>query len=151
MPRKKFKKIKYGKIAIVLFLTVLIWVWADLALDDELAVSNVTMSIAKSTDRSLMVSFGDEGQSLFNKSIVAGLDVFHRKSNHKMLMSTRLIIVLFSDRSFLNRETPDFGQCHPYSGANRKDKIWRASSLQHCNPGAHQRHSGINGAFYDGS
>jgi hypothetical protein len=26
-----FKKIKFGKIAIVVFLTALIWVWADLA------------------------------------------------------------------------------------------------------------------------
>lgn len=66
MPRKTFKNIKYGKVAIVSFITILIWVWADLALDDELPISNVTISIAKSTDRSLLASFTDEHQSSFS-------------------------------------------------------------------------------------
>lgn len=66
MPRKTFKKIKYGKVVIVSFITILIWVWADLALDDKLPVSNVTISIAKSTDRSLLVSFGDDHQPSFS-------------------------------------------------------------------------------------
>ncbi len=66
MPRKKFKNIKYGKIAIVIFITVLIWVWADLALDEEHSVSNVNISVAKSADRGLLVSFTDERQSSFS-------------------------------------------------------------------------------------
>lgn len=51
--------IKYGKIAIVLFLTVLIWVWADLAQDEPLPVANVVI-FTKSADPSLLVSFGEE-------------------------------------------------------------------------------------------
>jgi len=66
MPRKTFKNIKYGKVAIVSFITVLIWVWADLALDEKHSVSNVTISVAKSTDRSLLVSFTDEHQPSFS-------------------------------------------------------------------------------------
>jgi hypothetical protein len=65
MSRKTSKSIKYGKVAIVSFITILIWVWADLALDEDLSVSNVTISIAKSADRSLLVSFTDEHQPSF--------------------------------------------------------------------------------------
>lgn len=56
MPRK----IKYSKIAIVMFLTVLIWVYADLALDDTLLIPNVPISIARSGDTELWASFKDE-------------------------------------------------------------------------------------------
>ena len=52
-------KIKYGKIAIVIFITVLIWVWADLALDKTLPVANIPVTVAKSTNPALWVSFGD--------------------------------------------------------------------------------------------
>lgn len=48
-------KIKYGKIAIVIFLTILIWVWADLALDEPHSVSNARI-VAKSSPN-LWVSF----------------------------------------------------------------------------------------------
>ena len=60
------RNVKYGKIAIVGFITVLIWVWADLALDEKLSVSKVTISVAKSADRSLLVSFADERQPSFS-------------------------------------------------------------------------------------
>jgi hypothetical protein len=58
------KKIKFGKIAIVIFLTVLIWVWADLALEELFPVSNVPITISKSTNSALWVSFVDENESL---------------------------------------------------------------------------------------
>jgi hypothetical protein len=58
------KKIKFGKIAIVIFLTVLIWVWADLALEELFPVSNMPITISKSTNRALWVSFVDENESL---------------------------------------------------------------------------------------
>lgn len=57
-------RIKFGKIAIVIFLTVLIWVWADLALEELFPVSNVPITISKSTNRALWVSFVDENESL---------------------------------------------------------------------------------------
>jgi len=53
-------KINYGKILLVIFLTVLIWVWADLALDEEHTIPSITISVAKSTDMSLWVSFNEE-------------------------------------------------------------------------------------------
>jgi hypothetical protein len=49
-------KIKVGKIATVIFLTVLIWVWQDLALDEEFTVPNATIIVANSPSN-LWVSF----------------------------------------------------------------------------------------------
>lgn len=57
------RKIKYGKITIVVFLTVLIWVWTDLALEDTEPVSKVTISVAKSADPALWASFKDDDGS----------------------------------------------------------------------------------------
>lgn len=57
------RKIKYGKIAIVIFLTILIWVWTDLSLEDTEPVSNVTISITKSSEPSIWASFKDEDGS----------------------------------------------------------------------------------------
>jgi hypothetical protein len=66
------RKVNYGKILIVIFLTVLIWVWADLALDDELPVSGATISIAKSTSPNLWVSFDDESSVSIDNILLKG-------------------------------------------------------------------------------
>jgi len=50
------RKIKYGKIAVVIFLTVLIWVWADLALD-EIFDRPATIVVDESANPKLWVSF----------------------------------------------------------------------------------------------
>jgi len=51
---------KYGKIALVILITVLVWVWADLALDEEYSVpGGARVSVAK-TNPSLWVSFNGE-------------------------------------------------------------------------------------------
>ena len=55
-----FKKIKFGKIAIVVFLTALIWVWADLARDESLDLPDVVVEVAKSSNPELWVSFVSE-------------------------------------------------------------------------------------------
>jgi hypothetical protein len=51
------RKIKYSKLIVVIFLTILIWVWADLSLDDELPVYNVTISVSRTTNPRIWVSF----------------------------------------------------------------------------------------------
>ncbi len=51
------RNIKYGKIAVVIFLTVLIWVWADLALDEILPDRPATVVIDESANPKLWVSF----------------------------------------------------------------------------------------------
>ncbi|MEN6575808.1 MAG: hypothetical protein ABFD90_05640 [Phycisphaerales bacterium] len=54
-------RLKPGKISIVVFLTFLIWVWADLAMDEPLILSDIRIEVAKSTDQSLWVNFVVEG------------------------------------------------------------------------------------------
>ena len=60
------KKVNFGKVSIVVFLTALIWVWADLSQDEELTLTNVVVEVAKSSDPALWVSFavGEEEVSL---------------------------------------------------------------------------------------
>lgn len=64
------RKIKLSKIAIVMFLTVLIWVYADLAVDDMLPVTNIPVSIARSGNPELWVTFRDkDGPPLSTRTI----------------------------------------------------------------------------------
>ncbi len=66
------KKVKYGKIAIVIFITVLIWVWADLALDESLPISNIPVTVAKSTNPALWVSFGEQPTVSIDNIVLKG-------------------------------------------------------------------------------
>jgi len=52
-----FKRTKLGKVSIVIFLTALIWVYADLAQDDRLSLTNVVIEVAKPSDPASWVSF----------------------------------------------------------------------------------------------
>ncbi|GAI89130.1 unnamed protein product, partial [marine sediment metagenome] len=64
------EKPNYGKIMAVVLITILIWVWADLALDEEFSVSGGTISMAKSTRPNLWVSFNDEPSVSINKIVL---------------------------------------------------------------------------------
>jgi len=63
-------KIKYGKIAIVIFLTVLIWVWVDLALDEEFTVPKATINVAFKPN--LLVSFDDKPKATIDNIVLKG-------------------------------------------------------------------------------
>jgi len=64
------RKIKVSKIAIVMFLTVLIWVYADLALDDTHPVANVPISITKSGDSQWWATFRSEDGSPVSSIVI---------------------------------------------------------------------------------
>jgi len=64
------KKIKVGKMLLVIFLTLLIWVWADLALDEQFTISGATITIAKSSNPRLLASFDDDQSSVELKTLV---------------------------------------------------------------------------------
>jgi len=66
------KNTNYGKILVVAFITILIWVWADLAQDEELSISNTTISIAKSANPDLWVSFNNESATAIDKIVLKG-------------------------------------------------------------------------------
>ena len=57
------ERIKIQKILSVVFLTVLIWVWSDLALDDTGDLTQIPVVLGNSSDPNLLVSFvGDDGR-----------------------------------------------------------------------------------------
>ena len=67
----KPKKIKYKKIAVVVFLTALIWIWADLALDAEHPVPRTTIKMGISRPN-LWLSFAGESAIDINNVILKG-------------------------------------------------------------------------------
>lgn len=67
----KLKKIKLKKIAVVVFLTALIWVWADLATDTEYPIPRVTIKMGRSRPN-LWISFGGESAVDINDVIFKG-------------------------------------------------------------------------------
>ncbi len=59
------QRFKISKVIVTVVLTLLIWVWADLALDEEFTISNARIVLAKSINPSLWVTFdGRPGVSL---------------------------------------------------------------------------------------
>ncbi len=66
------KKIKISKIAAVAFLTVLVWVWADLAKMEQYTVSGAKVTVARNPDSSLWISFDDEPLVSIEKIVLKG-------------------------------------------------------------------------------
>jgi hypothetical protein len=66
------RKINYGKILAVLFLTILIWVWADLAKTDVFKVEGTTVNIATPSDPTLWVSFPEGPSVVIDEIVVKG-------------------------------------------------------------------------------
>ncbi len=90
------RKINYGKIAVVVFLTVLIWVWADLALDERLPVSSATISVARSTNPNLLVSFDDESSVSISNIVLKG-PVSRITDTRQKLNDGSLVLEFFLD------------------------------------------------------
>lgn len=67
----KLKKIKYSKVAVVVFLTALIWIWADLATDTEYPIPRTTIKIGRSRPE-LWISFAGETAVDINDVILKG-------------------------------------------------------------------------------
>ena len=84
------RKIKIGKIAIVVFLTVLIWVWADLAQDKNMTVYNVVVRITPDTG-GFWAGFGENGEQAASLETVvlrgqaSRINELERKKNKGLL------------------------------------------------------------------
>jgi len=69
-------KPKLGKISIVVFLTVLIWVWSDLAQDERISLSGfVTMTVARPSDPTIWVSFEGPDSALRPSLAIRAIDL----------------------------------------------------------------------------
>jgi hypothetical protein len=64
-------KVKFSKIAVVIFLTVLIWVWTDLALDETYPVSGATIVLTDSSPQ-LWISFDGERSISIDSVLLRG-------------------------------------------------------------------------------
>jgi len=96
------KKLNAGKVSVTLFLTVLIWVWADLAQDERLELSNfVTITMAKSSDPNLWVALEGDNEALrasltIERVVLKGpasrvSEVMRRKNREKLDLNLFLV------------------------------------------------------------
>jgi hypothetical protein len=88
--------VKYGKVAIVVFITILIWVWADLAQDEKFTVPHATITIAKSVEPGLLVTFG-EASSVDIDDIVLKGPASRIADAERDIMVGRLSFVFYLD------------------------------------------------------
>jgi len=72
MSKKIFTKITYGKFIAVIFLTCLIWIWADLALDENFTVNNLVINVAKSTPENLLVTLNGQTELTLDEVVLRG-------------------------------------------------------------------------------
>lgn len=100
-------KIKYGKIAIVVFLTVLIWVWADLALDETPPARPAVIVVEESADQKLWVSFS-QARSVDIKVTLSGPhSAFNALERKLPLHDKRLRFVFDAVRENMNEPPGD--------------------------------------------
>lgn len=66
---------KIQKILAVIFLTVLIWVWSDLALDDDGTLSQIPVVLTNSLDPNLLVSFVEDTGQLTDHIIIDTVNI----------------------------------------------------------------------------
>lgn len=66
------KRRRLRKIVATVIFTLLIWVFADLALDEELTVSNLKLSVAKSINPALWVTFSGQSAVPLEKVVLKG-------------------------------------------------------------------------------
>ena len=66
------KKIKLGKILVVVVLTVLIWVWADWAKTEEYTISDAVISVDKSADPKLWIQIDGNSAAVIKKIVFEG-------------------------------------------------------------------------------
>ncbi len=65
-------KRRVRKIVVSVIFTILIWVWADLALDEELSISNLRLTVAKSINPNLWVTFSGQPSVPLEKVVLKG-------------------------------------------------------------------------------
>ena len=103
------KKIKIGKILAVIFITALIWIWADLALDATFE-SAVTITIARAATDELLVSFDDNQTSVVIENIV-----FKGAASKISLLQRRLNDGSFDTRFFFDPKQQGMAEAAEYT------------------------------------
>ena len=99
-------KIKFSKIAVVILLTVLIWVWTDLALDETYSISGATIVLTESSPQ-LWISFDGERSISMDTIVLKGpaskiTNIKRKIENH----TTSLLFPLDAEREIIDPNTP---------------------------------------------
>jgi len=70
------KQFNLGKISVTVFLTALIWVWADLAQDERLDLTRiVSISVARSADPNLWIALETQGSALRSSLVMERVEL----------------------------------------------------------------------------
>jgi len=69
---KAMSRINYGKIVLVVFITILIWVWADKAQDEEYTFENVPLKADRSLSSNLWLTIDGQGSVTLAELAVRG-------------------------------------------------------------------------------
>jgi len=128
------KKTKYSKIFAVVSITVLIWVWADLAKTDEFTVPTATMSVARSANPNLWVSFNNKLSVSIEKIKLKGptsrIDSIRRK-----LRDGSLVLEFFLDPETEAMDTPGEHPLAVLEFLKKSDQIQQHGlTAQSCEP-----------------
>lgn len=127
------RKIKFGKIAVVIFLTVLIWVWMDMSLDVELPVSNAMIMVAKS-DPNLWVSFNGKSSVTIDDIVLKGPASKTSEVNRKLKTGSQRL-EFFLDAGAEAMEKPGEYPLDVLSLLRRSDQIRELGlAVQSCDP-----------------
>jgi hypothetical protein len=100
------KKVKFSKIAVVLFLTILIWVWTDLALDETYTINGATLVLTESSPQ-LWISFDGERSLSLDAIVVKGpasriTNIRRKVENH----SFNLLFPLDAEKEIVEPNVP---------------------------------------------
>ena len=83
------KKFKLGKFLVVIFLTILIWVWADRAKTEPLTITTGLIKINESADPKLWITFNNKKSFNIEKIVLEGaaskIDEVQRKLRERQL------------------------------------------------------------------
>jgi len=69
------RQVKTKKLLVVIFVTVLIWVWSDLAQDERETVERIRITLVDASDPSLWVSFVGAGGLASKTALIDSIDV----------------------------------------------------------------------------
>ena len=68
----RYKNVNFGKIILVVFITILIWVWADKAQDEEYTFENVLLKADRSLASKLWLTFDGERTAVLEELTLRG-------------------------------------------------------------------------------
>ncbi len=128
------RKFKYGKVALVIILTVLIWVWADLAQDETFEVYGAAISIAKSANPNLWASFDDQSSASIEKIELKG-PVSRIAEVKRQLNDGSLVLEFFLDPQQQAMTDPDEHSLDVLAFLKKGDKIRQLGlTVESCQP-----------------